>query len=78
MSRKAQDGQDIKEMSGDFPGGPVVGTLCFLCSRYGSIPGQGTEISHAVEELNLHVANTEPVNHNYRAQVLQLRLNIAK
>ena len=40
MSRKAQDGQDIKEMSGDFPGGPVVGTLCFLCSGYGSIPGR--------------------------------------
>ena len=47
MSRKAQDGQDIKEMSGDFPGGPVVGTLCFLCSGYGSIPGQGPEISQA-------------------------------
>ena len=30
-----------------FPGGPVVGTLCFHCWGPGSIPGQGTKISKA-------------------------------
>ena len=33
---------------GDFPGGPVVKTLCFQCRGTGSVPGQGTEIPHAV------------------------------
>ena len=33
---------------GNFPGGPVVKTLCFQYRGLGSIPGQGTKISHAV------------------------------
>ena len=31
----------------EFPGVPVVGTLCFHCWGPGSIPGQGTKISQA-------------------------------
>ena len=32
---------------GGFPGGPVVGTLCFHCRGTGLTPGWGTKISHA-------------------------------
>ena len=35
-------------VGGDFPGGPVVKTLCFQCRGAGSIPGRGTKIPHAV------------------------------
>ena len=30
----------------------------------GPIPGQGTKILHAVEQLSLLAATTEPVGHN--------------
>ena len=30
----------------------------------GSIPGQGTKISHAVGQLSLCAATTEPLHHN--------------
>ena len=33
----------------DFPGGPVVKTLCFQCRGLGSIPGRGTEDPHTVQ-----------------------------
>ena len=33
--------------SGDFPGGPVVKTLCFQCRGLGWIPAQRTKIPHA-------------------------------
>ena len=32
---------------GDFPGGPVVKTLCLQCRGTGLISGQGTKIPHA-------------------------------
>ena len=32
----------------DFPGSPVVKTLCFHCRVAGSIPGWGTGIAHAM------------------------------
>ena len=32
----------------DFPGGPVVRTLCFQCSGHSSIPGGSTKILHAM------------------------------
>ena len=31
----------------EFPGNPVVGTLCFCCLGLSSIPGQGTKIPQA-------------------------------
>ena len=31
----------------------------------GSIPGQGTKIPHAVEQLSLCATTTEPMSHNY-------------
>ena len=39
----------VKDKSpGDFPGDPVVKTLPYHCRGEGSIPGQGTKISHAL------------------------------
>ena len=39
---------------GDFPGGPRVKNLPCSAGDVGSIPGQGTEILHAAEELSPH------------------------
>ena len=39
----------------------------------GSIPGQGTEIPHAMGQLSLRAATTEPTHHNYRARMPQLQ-----
>ena len=33
----------------EFPGGPVVRTLCFHCRGTGSIPDLGTKIPHAAQ-----------------------------
>ena len=55
----------------DFPGGPVVENLPCNAGDVGSIPGQGTKISHAKEQLSLHASTREsmlcdedPVCHN--------------
>ena len=37
----------LKQHLLDFPGGPVVKTLCFQWGGMGLIPGQGTKIPHA-------------------------------
>ena len=42
----------------------------------GSIPGQGTKIPHAAEQLSLHIAATEPVCSG--AHVPQLELTCSK
>ena len=44
----------------DFPGGPVVKNLPCNPGDVGSIPGQGTKIPHAVEQLSLRASGTEP------------------
>ena len=38
----------------DFPSGPVVKTLSFDAGGMGSIPGQGTKISQAMQHDNTH------------------------
>ena len=38
----------LKEEVWDFPGSPVIATLCFPCRGVGLIPGGVTKISHAV------------------------------
>ena len=38
----------LRIIKGDFPGSPVVQTLCFQCKGLGSIPVQGTKIPHAM------------------------------
>ena len=42
---------------GDFPGGPEVKNMLYKAGDTGSIPGQGTKIPHALEQLSPH--------HNY-------------
>ena len=48
----------------DFPGGPGLRFHAASGGGAGSIPGQGTKIPHAVEELNLHTTTRESVHHN--------------
>ena len=43
----------------DFPGGAVVKNPPANAGDVGSIPGPGTEIPHAVEQLSLHTTTTE-------------------
>ena len=44
---------------GDFPGGPVVKNPHSNAGDMGSIPGQGTKIPHAVEQLSPSVVTRE-------------------
>ena len=44
----------------DFPGGPVVKNPPSNAGDVGSIPGGGTKIPHAVEQLNPCATTTEP------------------
>ena len=55
---------EIKEKIWDFPGGPVVKNPPSNAGDAGSIPGWGTKIPHAMEQLSLHAATTEPAHHN--------------
>ena len=43
----------------DFPGGPVVKNPPSNVGDKGSIPGRGTKIPHAVEQLSLRTSTTE-------------------
>ena len=47
----------VKTTMSNFPGGPVVKNLPFSARDAGSIPGQGTKIPHASEQLS--AATTE-------------------
>ena len=49
---------------GDFPGGPVVKNLPCNAVDTGLIPGRGTKIPHAMEQLSPLTATTEPVQCN--------------
>ena len=51
----------VEKNARDFPGGPVVKNLPSNAGDAGSIPGRGTKIPHAVGQLSLHTATTEPV-----------------
>ena len=51
----------------DFPGGPVVQKLPSDAGGVGSIPGQGTKIPHAAEQLSCHTSTTEPMLHSKRS-----------
>ena len=51
---------------GDFPGGPVVKTLCFHCRWHGFEPGWGTKIPHAMQrgqkvKINLKLKNKKNI-----------------
>ena len=52
----------FKTVMRDFPAGPVLKILGFLCrdaEAKGSIPGQGTKIPHAGGQLSLCITTTE-------------------
>ena len=46
----------------DFPGGPVVKNLPCKAGDTGSIPGWGTKIPHAEEQLTPHATTRESVS----------------
>ena len=46
----------------DFCHGPVVQKLPSDAGSTGSIPGQGTKIPHAAEQLRCHASTTEPAS----------------
>ena len=46
----------------DFPGGPGVKSLDCHAGDAGSIPGQGTKIPHAKEQLSPRAPTTESVH----------------
>ena len=49
----------LKIKKGDFPGGPLVKNLPYNAGDVGLIPGQGTEIPHAVGQLSPRDTTTE-------------------
>ena len=49
---------------GDFPGGPVVKNSPSNAKDVGSIPGRGTKIPHALGQLSLGAATSEPQFHS--------------
>ena len=49
----------VKAWGQDFPGGPAVKNLPFSAGDMGWIPGWGTKIPHAVEQLSLCTPTTE-------------------
>ena len=55
-----------KEGEKDFPWGPVAKNLPCNAGDAGFIPGQGTKIPPATEQLSLYVATTEPVHSGVR------------
>ena len=56
----------LKQVDGDFPGGPVVKNLPCNAGGAGSISGQGTKISHAAGQLNPCATTTESGHHHER------------
>ena len=50
--------------SQDLPSGPVVKNLPCNAGDAGSIPGQGTKIPHAVEQLSPLSTTAELMHHN--------------
>ena len=56
---------------GEFPGRPGVKNPPSNAGDTGSIPGQGTKIPHAEEELSLLTTTTELARLNKKARVLQ-------
>ena len=70
---KTQHAEDIniENKQGDFPWGPVAESPSFSARDSGSIPGQGTGIPYALEQLGLCVATTEPKRHDEESRVTQ-------
>ena len=50
----------------DFLGGPVVKNPPSNAGDMGSIPGRGTKIPHAMEQLSQNTTTAEPTHHYSR------------
>ena len=57
----------------DFSAGPVVKNSPPNAWDVGWIPGQGTKIPHAAEQLSLYTTTTEPMNSGAHAPQLDSR-----
>ena len=69
----------VKNISWDFPGGPVVKTSPSSTEGVGSISGRGAKIPRAAGQLSPRATTREkPVHRNERSQVPQLRPDAAK
>ena len=55
----------------DSPDGPVVKNPTCNAGDMGSIPGQGSKISHAAGQLNPHAATRESMCCNERSHMTQ-------
>ena len=51
----------LNEYRWDFPGGPVVKNMPRNARSVGSVPGRGTKVTHALRQLSLQDATTEPM-----------------
>ena len=70
------DRTGLKEFLGwDFPGGLVVQNPPCNAGGVGSIPGRGTKIPRAMEQLSLFTPTRESMCHNERSRMTQLRPN---
>ena len=69
---------NLKLKAGDFPGGPVVKNPPANTGDMGSIPGQGTRVPHAVEQLSPSATTRESLCCNERSCMWQLRPKAAK
>ena len=58
----------------DFPGGPVVKNPPCNAGDAGLIAGQRTKISHAEEQLRLHMATTDRMPYNLRVHESQQKI----
>ena len=57
----------------DFSGGPLIRSLPCNAGNISSIPGQGTKIAYAKEQLSLLTTTRETVCHKERSLVIQGR-----
>ena len=53
VKKKIPKTEQNRQVSGDFPGGPVVKNLLSSGEDAGSTPGQGTKIPHAMWQAHL-------------------------
>ena len=62
---------------GDFPGGPLVKNTHSNAGDVGSIPGQGTKISYATEQMHACSVTTEPIHYGTQATQLERSIHAA-
>ena len=53
-----------RQVTGDFPSGPVVKDLSSKTGDMGSILGWGTKFSNAMEQLSLQAPTKDPMYHD--------------